>query len=273
MKIPEFATKKELFDWLIKNKNQIITAKKAQMKTADAFTFGQFPIGKDGLTEKANKPITDDVDEIKVRAIINTTFLCDSYKDVHIDGLWNKNLKESKDQFHDQEHKHEFSSTIADYEDLNVYTRTYTWKELKQKWDGETQALVFESNVKKDRNSFMFDQYKQGRVRQHSVGMIYVSMDMAINDKDYKEEFKTWNKYYDKIANKEAVEDGYFFAVTEAKCIEGSAVKRGANWVTPTEDNNVKVEPSNDTQDEPVKTTQKTIQNSKIDLSYLIKHI
>jgi len=256
MKIPDFASKKELFDFLVKNQDRIIADKKASIKYADAVNFGCFST-KEGEADKANKPVTEDVDEIKVRPVINTTNLMDSHSDVHIPGLWSKSLKENKDIYHDQEHRGEFASTISDYEDLKAYTQTFTWKELGQKWEGETQALLFESTVKQERNEFMFKQYKQARVKQHSVGMRYVKVAMAVNDKDYKEEFKTWNKYIDEIANKEDAErQGYFFAVTEAKVIEGSAVKRGSNWVTPTLDNNMKLEPPEGTQ-EPEQSTHK----------------
>jgi hypothetical protein len=258
MEIPKFQSKKDLFDFLIKNESRIIADKKANMKKADAFNFGFFPVDKDGMTEKANKPVNEDVDEITVRAIINTTNLMDTYDDVHIPGLWNKSLKENKDIWHDQEHRHEFASTIAEGKDLTAYTKTYTWKELGQKWEGETQALVFDSTISKDGNNpFMFDQYKKGRVKNHSVGMQYVKIDLAVNDKtEYPNAYKVWEKYIDQIANKERAEElGYFFAVTEAKVIEGSAVKRGANWVTPTEDNNVKSEPAQATPEEPEKST------------------
>jgi len=263
MKIPEFANKKELFDFLVKNEARIIADKKATIKYADAVTFGFFST-KEGEENKANKPITEDVDEIKVKPVINTTNLMDTHDDVHIPGLWAKSLKENKDIYHDQEHRGEFASTISDYEDLKAYTQTFTWKELGQKWEGETQALVFESTVKRDRNEFMFRQYKQARVKQHSVGMRYVKIALAVNDKaNYPEAYKVWQKYIDEIANKEDAErQGYFFAVTEAKVIEGSAVKRGSNHVTPTLDNNMKSEPSEDTL-EPLQDTHKTSEEIK----------
>ncbi len=79
----------------------------------------------------------------------------------------------------------------------------------------------------------------------------------------YKEEFAIWNKYFDQIVNKQDLEDsGYFWAVKEAKVIEGSAVPIGSNIVTPTLDNNVKdtkqetktdtlIQPSPDTEEQP----------------------
>ena len=84
----------------------------------------------------------------------------------------------------------------------------------------------------------MLNQYANGWVRNHSVGMYYVKMDFAINDQDYPNEFEAWNKYYLQIANKETADQmGYFWYVLEAKCVEGSAVPLGSNTCTPTVDN------------------------------------
>ena len=50
-----------------------------------------------------------------------------------------------------------------------------------------------------------------------------------------KEEKKIWDKYYPVVANKEIADEcGYFWVVTEAKVIEGSAVPIGSNQATPT---------------------------------------
>jgi hypothetical protein len=258
MKRPEFKTQKELYSWLVANEERIIAAKKATIKLADAVTFGAFTYEKGEIAEKANKPVTDDVDSLKVKAVINTTNLRDTHEDVHIPGLWKKSLKENRDIWHDQEHKHSFDSTISDYDDLKAYTETMTWKDLGFKWEGETECLVFESQVKQERNGFMFKEYKAGHVRNHSVGMQYVKMFTCINDKDYPAQKQNWDKYFPLVANKEETEEaGYFWAVTEAKVIEGSAVKRGSNWATPTLENNMKQEPVEATPIEPPEGTQK----------------
>jgi hypothetical protein len=87
---------------------------------------------------------------------------------------------------------------------------------------------------------------------------------MAVNSdfEDYKEEKEIWDKYIDQVANiKAAEENGYFFAVTEAKIIEGSAVPIGSNTVTPTLDVESKqeIEPLQDThKTEPPSGTQNT---------------
>jgi len=90
----------------------------------------------------------------------------------------------------------------------------------------------------------MYKEYKANRVKNHSVGMQYVNIELALNDEEEKDEFATWNKYIDSIANREEVEQkGYFWAVKEAKVIEGSAVPIGSNRITPTLDNTEKQPP------------------------------
>ena len=65
--------------------------------------------------------------------------------------------------------------------------------------------------------------------------MRYVKLDLAVNDKDSKEEFAVWNKYFDRIINQEQAEKkGYFWAVQEGQLIEISCVIKGSNILTPT---------------------------------------
>jgi hypothetical protein len=81
--------------------------------------------------------------------------------------------------------------------------------------------------------------------------MQYVQILLCINseEKYYTEEKTNWDKYYPMVANKDVADErGCFWAVTEAKIIEGSAVVIGSNGATPT----ISVEqivPSNDTQE------------------------
>jgi hypothetical protein len=89
----------------------------------------------------------------------------------------------------------------------------------------------------------MFKQYKNGWVNNHSVGMRYVDFKICINSEErWASEYKeNWEEYFPMIANKDDAETaGYFWAVTEAVLVEGSAVLFGSNYVTPTLDNNMK---------------------------------
>lgn len=244
LEIPDIKGK-ELFKWLIENKSLLISQKKFEMKRADCIGYsGNLFIGNDGVLKAASPAANKD--SLDVTAIINTTYYYDSHGDVHIDGLWKKSLSENKNIFHLEEHVNSFKNLISD--DVKAYTKKITWKSLGIDAEGSTEALVFESKITRNKdNSDMMDRYINGQVRQHSVGMRYVKMDLAINDEDYPADYELWNKYIDKIVNRKEVEDaGYFWPVTEAKVIEGSAVLIASNPVTPT--TSVKNEPSLDTQ-------------------------
>jgi hypothetical protein len=240
--IPDFDTKKELFEHLVENKGLYITQKKENIKYADGFATSLIT-----KIEKATKAEGDTDTELKRYPIINTTNVIDSHKDLHLPGIWSKSLKENKNIYYLQSHKMDFEYVIANPKDVKATAKYYEWKELGFDFEGRTQALVFDVTIKREVNSKMFSQFKDGNVNQNSVGMRYVKIDLAINDEDYDQEFSVWNKYYANIANKEVADsDGYFWAVTEAKVIEGSAVLVGSNQFTPVRES--KNEPSKDTQ-------------------------
>jgi len=263
--LPEFTDKSKLVDYLVANKSKLVAQKKSATKEADSVTCSvDLLVDRADKTELAIKAdgqannIPADATQIKVRSIINTTKLFDSHGDVHFDQLWNKSLKEGSFSLV-QEHQFNFKGTISD--NVKAFTKQMSWHELGINLEGKTQALVFDSVIDRDENDFMFEKYRTGKVKQHSVGMQYVKIELAVNDDRYEKEFATWEKYFEEIANKEDVlEAGYFWAVTEAKIIEGSAVKRGSNWATPTQSiQQVKTEPVVTTpkKTEPVKSTLK----------------
>jgi hypothetical protein len=237
MDTTKFKTKQELFAYLKENQDDLIYQKKSQFKKADGFSAQSQVMATVNNINKSASKADNEVDQIKVRAIINTTMIMDSHKDVHIDGLWKKSLKENSRIKHLQEHEMKFDKIISDKDDLTAFTKTYEWKELGYDIEGKTEALVFDSVVKQSRNSKMFNEYKNENVDNHSVGMYYVNIKMAINsdDDEYKEEKSIYDKHINDIANKDEVERvGFYYAVYEAKAIEGSAVPMGSNAITPT---------------------------------------
>jgi len=96
------------------------------------------------------------------------------------------------------------------------------------------EVLVYEAVIKKERNEEMFKQYLNGWVLNHSVGMRYLKMLFCYNnsDSEYSQNKENFDKYYDQILNKDDVGE-YFWAIIEAKNIEGSAVVKGSNFLTP----------------------------------------
>lgn len=234
LEIPEFKSIAERNKFLFDNKDTLITQKKAEIKHADGIGIPVTIIKPiNAIKGELNEP---NKKEIMVKVVINTTNILDSHIDVHIPGLWNKSLKENKRIMHVQEHKsNQFDKIISKGDDLKASVKNYTWKELGFDAEGKTQALIFDSNVKKSRNAYMFDLYSKEWVDNHSVGMRYVKVEFAMNDEDYEKEIDFWNKYITEIVNRKDAEDlGYFWVVTEANIVEGSAVPSGSNPVTPT---------------------------------------
>lgn len=263
--IKDFNTKKEYFNWLVLNKDTLIAQKKANTKKSDCL---QYPVTIINGVEKANKPVEVPEDQLKVRVVINTTNWMDSHLDVHMPGLWKKSLRENKNIMHIREHKMEFENIISDGKQLKSYTEKYKWKDLGFKYEGETEALMFDSTITADRNPYMLRQYARGYVKNHSVGMQYVKLLLAVNDEEFAEEYEIWEKYYNDIANKEVADRyGMFWVVKEAKAVEGSAVPVGSNIATPTMDNNL--EPEKSTQQEPSKDTHVNVSEELKNLKIL----
>lgn len=261
IQIPNFEDKALLQKFLFENKSKLVAQKKAITKEADGIGLSSILFANKKGANKSDPIDVENINEIYVKAIINTTNVIDSHMDLHIPGIWNKTVKENKNMLHVQEHKaHEFKSIISDGEDLKAVVKTYSWKELGYDFKGKTEALQFNSTVKRDRNEYMFDNYAKGRVKNHSVGMRYVKIVMCIDNKDYGAEYEAWEKYIEYAINPEVAEGrGYFWAVPEAKAIEGSAVPLGSNWLTPTFSVD-KNEPLKDTQKQ---EAEKSLQKRK----------
>ena len=240
MKTPIFNTKEEMFRFLKENKSLLIAEKKSTLKKADSINFSLPVEGKHENTYKSLDVLEiADISTIKVSVAINTTNIMDSHSDVHIPNIWKKSLAEQKNFILLQEHEMAFDKVISDTKNngLTAFAKNYSWKNLGFDLEGNTQALIFEGEVSKNRNEFMFNQYAKGFVNEHSVGMQYLNLLLCMNsDSKYDiEEKANWDKYINSVVNADkAKEQGYFWAVTEAKIIEGSAVVKGSNFATPT---------------------------------------
>lgn len=240
--VPQGLDRKELLKFLVENKSVLIAEKKSAVKYADAIECSidlskEYVIDTEGKLVKADAnaaPAVPNQAET-VMVVINSCKWLDSHGDVHIPGIWKKSLKDNLSQIHLQEHEMRFTNIISD--ESKGYTEEIKWKELGVNLAGSTECLVFASPLK-GRNAYMEDQYRKGFVKQHSVGMRYVSIKLCVNEPDdeyYKEEFANWQTYFPMVANSaDAEAQGFFWAVTEAKVIEGSAVVKGSNQITPT---------------------------------------
>lgn len=249
----QFANKKELFKHLVDNYKDIYSAKKSTIKEADGFNF----VYQKSTKSDANKAdaVVGNPNELILDLVINSCGVLDSHDDVHIKGCWNKTAKETIGSPLLDSHQRRFQDIIG--------TET-EWKVKTVKIEGYSlQCLTMQAKIERSRNPYMFGQYENKYVRQHSVGMRYIKLYLCINSEyeDYSEYKENWDKYIKDVVTLEAVEEqGYFWAVTEAQAIEASAVVFGSNPLTPviSAKNEQKEEPSNDTQnndEEPLNDT------------------
>lgn len=275
MKIPfinkKFETKKEAIDFLKANKQELVNLKKSQ----DCYTYGVYtevhkveprktgPNAEKGESTDTN-PAPQNPNEIKVKLVLNTTGYMDSHCDVHIAGLWKKSLEQNRKGFYLlREHKANFENVIAHQKDVKAYTEFRNWADLGEPYEGQTECLIFEATIKKEVNPFMFEQYQKGYIKNHSVGMRYIKLELAIYDEEDEKEMDFWNKYISQVANRERAEElGYFWVVTEAQLREGSAVLFGSNDTTPVLETkesyseSIPTEPQKSIQEEPQEETK-----------------
>lgn len=238
----DFRTKSELFKYLVSNKSEIIALKKSAIKYTDVVSL--ISTYQEAVT-KGKYPYQNDEDKgiLKRTIVANTYNWMDSHDDVHLSGIFSESIKSRGTKvFHLNNHIRDFSAKVG--KPTSIYEKEISWRELGQGKTGMTEALFMESDIKKAYNSMLYDAYLNDEVDQHSVGMQYVNIALAVNDKDdYPREYEEWQKHIGKIGNRSLAEDkGYFFAVYEAKLIEVSAVLLGSNELTPTLGN--KLQPS-----------------------------
>lgn len=248
----EFSNKDEMLVAIKDNLKSILDVKKSVVKHADCYTIVSVVGNTDKVMNrlkeialKSLNPINKDVDfaneldlpDLKVTAVTNTTNWFDSHRDVHIKDIWKQSLKMSGGiKQHNQEHKGYQFQYIIDDESVAKIINT-SFNKLGFDCEGTTQALVATSIINPKRNIFMYNQYANGWVKNHSVEMYYVKIlycaDTNIDDMaQYKANF---DKYYPDIANKADVDEvGYFYAILEAKYEGFASVPKGSNNKTPT---------------------------------------
>jgi len=254
-------SKKDRYRFLIDNKKDLIKQKKAMPVYSDVWEGSS-----NQLKKQTVKEIKSDVTEIRIKAVANTANWMDHDQDVLLPDCWKKSITERKHVIpHLHDHIHSVDAKIGEV--VDIVANQLTYGELGLKGEGTTQALIFITDVYKSYNEKIFNQYKLGKVNQHSIGMQYVQLALAINDKEEKEEFNTWEKYYDQVINKDKADEyGFFWAVSEIKLLENSAVLFGSNEITPTLQEETKIETS-------IVEPNKSSLIEKPDYSTLIKNI
>lgn len=266
-----FNSKEELFKALAENETFIHDAKKSQVYKS--FEKGLQVVTDQKQIEKAfdstEKGIKFDSDYYYF--VVNSANFLDSHLDVHVDGNWNKSVKDQQGKVYLVfDHSLKRSDIIAMKKDVEMFTAKISWNMLGKDYEGETYSLIYK--VKKDKivNKEAKEWLEQGHELEASVRMQYVKIETAFNsdDTNYSKQKETYQTYYPQIANKEDFEEiEYFWVVKEAKNVmESSLVLFGSNSATGVLNNENKSEAVEDTSEtkEQSKDTQQIEELKKI---------
>jgi len=245
--VKSFKSQQELFSYLVNEREEIFAQRKSMIKRAEGTLSITMPTEHvEFSTNKAIKPVYENDKEagvLKRTIVANTYWYMDSHSDVHIgredamkDAIFSESIKNRAHKiFPTNQHDQSLDGKIG--KTTNIYEAPISWRSLGIGKTGMTEALIAEAEIVQRKNPARFDDYLNDEIDQHSVGMVYLDQQLAINDEDnYPKEYAVYKKYIDKIGNRQAVEkQGYFFAVPKARLVEYSCVLAGSNDLTPTQ--------------------------------------
>jgi hypothetical protein len=243
--LSKIANKKDRLVFLAnaQNKKEILEAKKAMPKETDSIQLKYvFPL------ESSSSKSPLELAKGEALIIGNACGFIDSHDDVSMKGSWTKTVKERGERVPIlKDHNYKVDSMFA--KNLGSYILDIPIIDLGFDKLGNTEVLAAKIKPNKE----MYDKYSNGIITQHSVGLQYVKLEMAVNNPQDEEGYKQWLAAIDSVINREMAEErGYFFPIYEQKLIEFSAVVFGSNAYTPAYTENKSL-----SQNEPSKDTQK----------------
>lgn len=231
-----YSTKEELFKDLRENAEDIMSLKKAQIQKSCEKGLSVTCKSLDLLK------FTDQLKGIKIDdnyyyIAVNTTRILDSHDDLHIDGIWNKSIKEQQyKNYLIADHDLELSKVIVKKEYVEMFVAKIPFALLGKDYEGETQALIYKVPKDKIINQVAKEWLESGDDIEASVRMQYVSLFFALDSLNPEDAAakKNYDDYIDTIANKGDFEYiPYFFGIKEAKNVkESSLVVFGSNSIT-----------------------------------------
>lgn len=276
-----FKTQKDLFKYLVEEKEEVLAQKKSIIKRAEGGLSMMLPVEQiEQFTTKGIKPVYENDKEagiLKRTIVANTYWWMDSHSDVHLGkgddengkAVFTNTIKNRTNRIfptnqHDQSLDGKIGKTLA------LYESAISWRALGVGKTGMTEALFADAQIEKERNERRYKDYLNNEIDQHSVGMRYIDVQTAVNDEEYPKEFSLYQKYISKIGNRSVAErQGFFFPVAEGFLAEYSAVRDGSNELTPTlgqpSGDTGKDEPSGDTRNKQLlEVTNKLLMDLKI---------
>lgn len=259
-----FETKEALFDKLRANKSLIIDAKKSSIyKSVDknqAVSVKSIDLIKFTEESKAFK-----VDDNYYYFVVNSTNILDSHDDLHVNGIWNKSVKEIQGKnYLVEDHELEVSKVIARKEHIEIFTAKVPLSMIGKDYKGNTEVLIYKVPKNQIKNETIKEWLDSGDAIEASVRMQYVTVLLAMdsNNPDDETEKKNYDDYIGSIANKDDFEYiPYFFVIKEAKNVkESSLVPFGSNHVTGVIEEKQDIEAVNDTsKNEPTVVTRRRL--------------
>lgn len=273
----EYATKDEMFADLRKYKKEILDFKTSQIYKSCEKENSIYarPIDVSKYSE-TNKGIQGDDNYYYIA--VNSTNILDSHKDVHLDGIWNKSVKERQNKnYLVLDHKMEVSNTVVKKEYVEMFTMNLPFSAVGKNYEGEGEFLIYKFPKDKVINPIAKEWLESKDAIESSVRMQYVKVLLAMNssNKADAEEKATYDANIEKIANKSDYEEiDYFFAVKEAKNVgESSLVLAGSNHVTGViqiENKEEAVIDTSEIKEEPTQVTQSEQETPKRKRSVII---
>jgi len=239
----EFNTRKALIDYLVLNKAEILEQKKSIEKHCEGgIGFLTNPNSSEIIKALGSRFQHKDDENSLVRTLVaNTYWWMDSFSDVHLgrgaegdSAVFTESIKDRVEKIYPLD-QHRWSLDGKMGKTLDIFEAPISWRTLGQGKTGMTEALFAVAEIQRAKNPSRFEDYKNSEIDQHSVGMQYLDIQLAVDDEEeYPKEYAVYQKYLPKIGNRAEVEaQGFFFAVGKAKLKEYSAVLAGANELTP----------------------------------------
>ena len=236
--------REDRFDYLKKNSKALVSLKKATLKTAEC-VIGTPLLVKSEETDKAAGE--DGVYEIAA----NTCMYIDDQMDALAPGAATKSINENLKRgtiYFLKNHARTTDNIIGSIKD--AYYKQLPLSSLGYDAEGMADVLTIVGEPDRELDAKTYDLYKKGFVKQHSIGLQYVKIDVAADDPTNAPAYKIWQAHYDEIINKDVADKyGFFFYVSEFKLFELSAVLWGSNDLTGI------IEPEKSTQEDSRKST------------------
>jgi len=237
-----------MFAYLRQNAKKIIAEKKAFPTITDDLSFGYAVKEDQKKHEIKTKALAAGEEynpkEVDVEVIANMSGWCDSQMDVMIKDNWNRSIGDlgasgQRLFYHMKNHGtgYQYTTDAIIGRDPELFVKDVPISQFNIKSDvKKAQALMMTSTVCECYDQKCFYLYRDGQIKQHSIGLQYVKIYLCMDseepeDSQYKE---NWDKFYPGVINKDKVDTkGFFWAVLEAKILEVSAVPFGSNELTP----------------------------------------